>query len=447
MIRIPLLTGLVFSSLAAGCGTLRSWEGVTSLRPAGEPAAAETTRPWDGLASRFRKSDPESDSLILDKNALSEGFRKARGGFTSKGLKNPEATNLAFARWKEDMGQYAEAKQRYHEVLTANPDCLTARLGIARIERETGRYDQCREILMAAREQHPESPTVMLELGRMYKQREQWDDSIRAFSQAVNLAPDDQMVRYELGLALASADRVQEALPHLKFAVGQSAAFYNIGFLLHERGRSAEAVSWIERTMEAHPDERTRRMAMELLAELDTVVPRTPTFIQPNTAVAASQASPRRRPVVQPAPRQSHTVGRMPSMDQPRIEAHPAVATRTITPSPAVATPTVSPSAMSPPPAIATRPLPTPAAAPRIVSAPSAASSDSIPVSGVVTYNPTPDQQSDGSVAPPQWSGPRQSQSQWTRSTQHEANAIQPAGHSQTAADSEITDPPLWHRQ
>ena len=293
MIRLPLLIGLVFTSLAAGCGTMRPFDALTGRQTADQTTVADaSSRPWSGLASRFRKSDPESDALILDKQALSEGFQKSRGGLTTKGLRDPEATNLAFARWKEDVGQYAESKARYHEVLTANPNCLTARLGIARIERETGRYDQCHDILMAARKHHPNDPAVMLELGRMYNARERWDESIRSFTDAAQLAPDDLTVRYELGLALASVDRTQEAMPHLKFAVGESAAYYNIGFILSERGRAEEAVQWIERTMATHPNVRTRHMAMDLLAELESSLPASRGFTEPSSAVAASGCQP-----------------------------------------------------------------------------------------------------------------------------------------------------------
>ena len=271
LVRISILVGLLAGLFATGCSTTRS---------------------WDGLAGRFGKSKPRPDTLVLDKQSLSKGFQKSRGGFTRKGLKNPEDTNLAFARWKEDMGQYAESKRRYHEVLTANPNCLPARLGIARIECETGRFAQCREILTAAQKQHPYDPAVMLGLGRMYNEREQWDDSVRSFTRAADLAPDDQTVRYELGLALAHAGRVQEALPHLKFAVGESAAFYNIGFMLYEQGQLTEAARWIERTLEAHPDERTRQMVRELIAELDSALPAAQSFSGRASAVVISKRTP-----------------------------------------------------------------------------------------------------------------------------------------------------------
>ncbi len=384
MIHIHLLTGLLVCLFAAGCATTRSQ--------------------FTDLSSRFSMSDPQSDPLVLDKETLSEGFQKALGRFASKGLKNPEATNLAFARWKEDMGQYAESKRRYHEILTANPDCLPARLGIAHIERETGRFDQCREILNAARKQHPNDPTVMLELGRMYNERQQWDDSVRSFTKAVELASDDQMVHYELGLALASANRMEEALLHLKFAVGDSAALYNIAFILHECGRSAEAVKWVERAMDAHPDGRTRQMAGELLAELSHDLPTAPAFSQTVTAAPASQETLSEPPEIRAAYTGPNRARRLRNTERDRIPTQPAVTTRT---------------------------YPAPALSGTVVR----------PESAVVAYKTTPME----NTAPPQWSGPWNRQSGSTRPTQTQM-PVRWTGYSRPTAPSQMTVPPVWRR-
>ncbi|MCH2201538.1 MAG: tetratricopeptide repeat protein [Fuerstiella sp.] len=388
MIRVKLFIGLLVCSMVTGCAGMS---------------------PWDGLASWFNRSmsDPVNDTLVLDESALSKGFKKSRGGLTSKGLKNPESTNLAFARWKEDMGQYAEAKIRYQEVLTANPDCLAARLGIARIERETGRFEQCREILMAAQEKHPKDPTVMLELGRTYNEREKWDQSIQAFSKAVDLAPEDQTVRYELGLALASADRMEQALPQLKFAVGDSAAYYNIGFILHERGRSAEALPWLERTMDSHPDKRTRQKASELLAELDAALAVGPSSVGAEIAAAS--------------------VSRKPSFDTTEIRA-------AFGPSgPPADFRAESRQRIPAQPAVTTRSWPA-----------SATLRAEVPPSDAATYTPTTNINAvvhrvpaNERTSPPPWSGP----ASWS-----EQPRSRTAVHTMDYRQSSATEPPDWRR-
>lgn len=242
MQRLHLLTGLMLCSVVCGCGT---------------------SRPWTSVAGRFGRTAAEKDALALDDSQLSSGFREAQGK-----LKDAERTMLTFARWKEDTGLYAEAKRRYQEVLTENNDCLPARLGIARIERQTGRFDQCRSILLSAQEQHPNESAIPLEIGRMYGERDEWVKAVAAYQMAADISPDDETVRYELGLAFAHTARYEEALSHLKYAVGDSAALYNIGYILHESGREKESVRWFEQALEEHPDERTLQLASTMLAEL-----------------------------------------------------------------------------------------------------------------------------------------------------------------------------------
>ena len=382
MLRLPLLTGILVSLLATGCSTTRSR--------------------FDDLAGRFSRPNSESDALLLDKETLSEGFQKSLGGFSSKGLKKPETTNLVFARWKEDVGRYAESKHRYQEILTENPDCLPARLGIARIERETGRFDQCREILNTARKRHPNDPTIMLELGRMYNEREQWDESVRAFARAVDLAPDDQQVRYELGLALANAGRVSDALPHLKFAVGDSAAFYNIGYVLHEHGCSTDAVNWVKRALNEHPDGRTRQVAGELLAELERDLVNDPAYSETDSALATSQRTLSPRPEIRAASAGSDLANQFHTAEWTRTPTQPSKTTRT---------------------------YPAPPLSGTLVR----------PATDITKQRPAPT----GPTAPPQWTGRQDSQSNWTKSTRSQI-PVQATGYGQPVAVPQFTDPPVW---
>lgn len=380
---LPIFSGLLLCSFVVGCSTSPS---------------------WSGLTSRFSRNRVDQDALVLDEESLSEGFQKSRGGLTAKGLKNPEATNLAFARWKEDMDQFAEAKRRYHEILTANPDCLQARLGIARIERETGRFTQCREILEAARRQHPENPAVALEMGRMYNDRKEWRHAVTAFRQATDLAPDDQTIRYELGLALTNAGQVDEGLSHLKFAVGDSAACYNVAYLLNQQGKTADAVNWIERALDSHPDERTRQMAGELLADMRVQSPALRNGGQPSHG----------RP------------GWQEEYVEPQIIA---------------ASPATSPSAEF------RRPVPT--SVPTRQAVWSARSAEAaVPAGYNVATTAATVPEAAGSTTLPQWSGPggvqqtqQTQQSQWSRSSRSTV-PTRPAGYTQPLAQP--TEPPAW---
>lgn len=221
-------------------------------------AGDRLTTAWDKTTSFFNPSSPEEEEI-------SPEFREAQKTFK----KNTEKTMLAWARYQEDVGEYAEAKKKYHEIELAYPNNIEASLGIARIELATGRSEEAEKILKQLAAKHPESVPVRVELGALYSSQEEWPQAIEAYSNACALAPEDQGCRYELGVAYAKSGDLDQAFPHLKFAVGGPAAYYNIGYLLHEQGQDAESAEWLRKALTTHPDQKTSESARSLLAIVD----------------------------------------------------------------------------------------------------------------------------------------------------------------------------------
>ncbi|MFM7036903.1 MAG: tetratricopeptide repeat protein [Planctomycetaceae bacterium] len=196
---------------------------------------------------------------------LSPEFREAQKTFR----RNTPKALLSWARYQEDVGEYSEALRRYRELTVAYPENIEAHLGLARVENTTGRFEQAEEILKKLASQHPDNTQIRLELGQLYSQREDWNSATVAFEQACRISPHDQTCRYELGIALARNGLLEQALPHLTFAVGGPAAHYNIGYLLHEEGEDAEAAEWLQQALSMHPDQKTADQSRRLLATLD----------------------------------------------------------------------------------------------------------------------------------------------------------------------------------
>lgn len=195
---------------------------------------------------------------------LSPEFHEAQKTFR----KNTEKNLLAWARYQEDVGEYAEAMKKYREISIAYPDCIEAHIGMARIESATGRISQAEQILTSLAARYPANTQVRLELGRLYCSQEEWEKNIAVCEEACGIAPHDQACRYELGVALARAGRLQEAMPHLTFAVGAPAAHYNVAYILHQTGNDAEAASWLHEALSLHPDPKTSEKSRRLLASL-----------------------------------------------------------------------------------------------------------------------------------------------------------------------------------
>ena len=208
----------------------------------------------------FRKDDPKSAA----ESELSPEFRAAQKEFK----KDPEGTLLAWALWQEDIGEYGEARKKYRELLVAYPENIEAQLGLARIELSCGRVKQAEDILTEVAKQRPTSAPVRLELGRLYTQQEDWQKAIAAFEDASAIDRENQVCRYELGVAFARSHRYDQALSHLTYAVGESAANYNIGYVLHEQGNDTEAAEWFQNALQSHPDSRTAEKTQAMLAQL-----------------------------------------------------------------------------------------------------------------------------------------------------------------------------------
>ena len=228
----------------------------------------------------FSKPDP-SDPLAYLPDEADDSYKTAK-----RKLDNGEDTLLKFAKWREDLGDYAEARQQYTNILAENPDCADARIGMARVEYATGRVSESVKILEVTAQKFPDRADTWAELGRIQSEREEWGQAVQSLTKAVELSPESQGARYQLGIALARSDRFDEARSHLTFAVGESAALYNIGYVLTESGRADEAALWVRRALNAHPDERTRTAAARMLAELSgerSAAPRR----QPNTVDVA----------------------------------------------------------------------------------------------------------------------------------------------------------------
>jgi len=257
--NLAILLAAASLNLSSGCAT----SGLSSVwsRPMSffrsEPG---TTDDSETAVAGSKSRKPRRPATEDD---LSPEFKEAQ-----KTFKHTEQTLWAWARYQEDVGEYAEARRKYRELLIAYPENVEASLGLARIELVTGRAQQAEEILTNLEQQHPEDIVVKLELGRMYSHQEMWPESLTKFEQACEIDPDDQTCRYELGVALARAHRFDSALSHLTFAVGVPAANYNIGYILHEEGNDADAVEWFRNAMQSHPDNQTAEKTKAMLARL-----------------------------------------------------------------------------------------------------------------------------------------------------------------------------------
>ena len=186
--------------------------------------------------------------------------------FTSSNkLKNPAKLHLAYGGWHEQAGDYQEARQSYQKVLEKNPKDLEAILGLARIDQVYERYDECNEHLETARKYHPKDPRVFVAKGRMHAARGEWSLAVEEMRTAQKLAPFDPIYDYHLAEAEARSGDYTAALDHFTRSVGPAEAHFNVGYILNEQGRTAEAETHLKKALKLKPD---LKQAQTTLAEM-----------------------------------------------------------------------------------------------------------------------------------------------------------------------------------
>jgi tetratricopeptide (TPR) repeat protein len=188
------------------------------------PGCARSRLPGNPFASR--KTGSESDSALRD---------------ARKNLKNSGETHLAHAKWREESGDLVGARSSYELVLGVDPDSVSAIIGLARLDQLAERHTEAEQGFLKALKMKPNDPHVLDSIGQFYASQERWDEAINALRKAMLAAPNETKSRYDLAVALARSGRIDEARPHFAKTIGDAESHYNIGYILYEQGRLADA--------------------------------------------------------------------------------------------------------------------------------------------------------------------------------------------------------------
>lgn len=172
----------------------------------------------------------------------------------SKSLEKPERAFLSYAEWKADIGQIAEARTAYENVLSSNPKSVEALVGLANVEVKAGRTKEAENQYKQAVSLNPSNAKALHSLGQFYAGQKRIDEAIDMLGRAVAEEPTSPAYRFELGVALAKAGQVNEGLSHLALTVGEAEANYNIGYLLNEQGKSSQAMPYLRQAITLKPD-------------------------------------------------------------------------------------------------------------------------------------------------------------------------------------------------
>ena len=169
----------------------------------------------------------------------------------------PEKTaELSFAsgRWMESVGNLIEARRNYEDVLEEHPTHVDALLGLARIDQLAGRTHEAEQRFLTAMRHEPNSSIVLHSLGKFYESEQRWPEAADAYNRAMLAAPTENRYRQDLAVALVHTGDVNAARTHFVRTVGDAAAHYNIGLILHEIGRTDSAEQQMLLAVTKQPD-------------------------------------------------------------------------------------------------------------------------------------------------------------------------------------------------
>lgn len=220
---VTLALGLL--ALASGCRT--------TFWPTAESADGETPSMWPNTR-----------------------YASAEEHLPEAGPEPEKTAELSFAsgRWMESVGNLIEARRNYEDVLEEHPTHVDALLGLARIDQLAGRTHEAEQRFLSALRHEPNSPVVLHALGKFYESEQRWPEAADAFNKTMLAAPTENRYRQDLAVALVHTGDVNAARTHFVRTVGDAAAHYNIGLILHEIGREDAAEQQMLLAVTKQPD-------------------------------------------------------------------------------------------------------------------------------------------------------------------------------------------------
>ncbi|MCS7166986.1 MAG: tetratricopeptide repeat protein [Gemmatales bacterium] len=259
MLRWARPGAAIFPCLLAGC--LSGCVGI--------PADSEPTAPTNVLPDLWRGNLPLSSKKLNSVPTLerSDSLRQPQ----------PETLLILAQRCYETAGDatkdpeqryehYQRALQLYRSVLRQDPNNEQAILSQARIYKKQGQTYLALAELQRLVARSPKNSAAWYELGMCHGACRNWAEQVRCLQQACQLEPENTRYAVHLGLALARAERWQEAEQQLLRSVGPGRGHYYLALMAEHLGRHDLLASFAQRAVQADPSLREQASFQRWLA-------------------------------------------------------------------------------------------------------------------------------------------------------------------------------------
>lgn len=173
---------------------------------------------------------------------------------------------VAAAAVMEQQNRNAEAVKKYNEALALDANHREALVGLARLKHREGDLAGALETYQRALQAHPQDAVLLNDVGLCYARAGQSDNALAMLQQAVQLNPDSTLYRNNMAAVLVEANRSADAVALLAPTYGTAVAYYNVGYLLQQRGESQAAVGHFAAALDANPSLEPARLMLHRLA-------------------------------------------------------------------------------------------------------------------------------------------------------------------------------------
>ncbi len=155
-------------------------------------------------------------------------------------------------------GQPGKTEKLFKEILSRDPQSVRAAMGIALLNYHTNRKSEAAAQLEDLGRRSLANQNVILVLIRHYIDTKKYDDTVILTEGMLKGAPKSDTLHYLAGLAYDEKENKSKVLYHFR-QVSPGTKFYQnaalqVGFILHDQGKTKEAISQVTALIEQVPD-------------------------------------------------------------------------------------------------------------------------------------------------------------------------------------------------
>lgn len=184
-------------------------------------------------------------------------------------------TYFAHGHLLERQGQFERAVVQYRKALRLRPQFLSARNRLGITLNKLGRHFEASDEFRRAIADYPNLAYLHNNLGFSLYLEERYAEAEAALQRALELKPDFARAHMNRALVLARLERFDEAYSELLAAGNEADACFNMGMILTEAGRYAEAAQYLETALALRPDFEAARRQLRSVARLAAAVAQT----------------------------------------------------------------------------------------------------------------------------------------------------------------------------